>query len=178
MSADSQPASKPPETHVGRLAAVLRVIATQVEAAARDTDAPTEALVEAAHTVGSASQTLARCVFDFSGQPVRVFQDLMVLHDHLQSRAGKAAAAVQFHDRLVQSLSHVTASLTYLAEFISSGPKSISDWDSLREQIRGVLSMEQERMLFDMANEGATRDQIREVIAQNQEVTSGVVELF
>lgn len=170
--------SKPPATHVGQLAAVLRVIATQVEVAARETDAPTEALVEAAHTVGSASQTLARCVFDFSGQPVRVFQDLMLLHDDLQSRAGKAAAAVQFHDRLVQELSHVSSSLNHLAEFISNGPKSLSDWDELRAKIRGALSMEQERMLFDMANDGATRDQIREVIVQNQEIASGAVELF
>ena len=37
----------------------------------------------------------------------------MVLHDDMHARATKAATAIQFHDRLVQCLTHVSASLTY-----------------------------------------------------------------
>jgi len=72
----------------------------------------------------------------------------MVLHDDLHTRAGRAVTAVQFHDRLVQCLTHVCSSLSYLAEFISSGsgPKSDAEWNELRECVRGIHSMEQERI--------------------------------
>jgi hypothetical protein len=119
---------------------LLGVIASQIEAALHETNAPAATLVEAAHSLGGATQTIARCLFDFSGSPARVFQDLMVLHDDLHSRAGKAATAIQFHDRLVQSLTHVCASLSHLAKFMSSDstPKSAAEWNELKERVRAA----------------------------------------
>src|ERR1700732_2754206 len=94
-----------------KLVFMLGTIAAQIEAALHETDAPAGALVETVHSMSKATQTIARCIFDFSGSPARVFQDLMVLHDELDTRAGKAATAIQFHDRLVQCLTHVCSSL-------------------------------------------------------------------
>jgi hypothetical protein len=119
--------------------ALLRVITAQIETALQETNAPATTLVETAHTLTDATQTLARCIADFSGSPVRVFQDLMVLHDDLHARSGKAVAAIQFHDRLVQSLTHVCTSLSRLADFISAGaPKSAAEWSELAESIRAA----------------------------------------
>jgi hypothetical protein len=163
-----------------QLVSMLGVIASQIEAALHQTDAPAATLVETAHSMGNATQTIARCLFDFSGSPARVFQDLMVLHDDLHARAGKAATAIQFHDRLVQCLTHVCSNLSYLAEFISSGggPKSVAEWDGLRERIRGIHSMEQERALFDLLNSGASSDEKQTAIAKPQVSGAGKVELF
>jgi len=161
---------------------MLGVISAQIEAALHETDAPAATLVETAHAMSKATQTLARCVFDFSGSPARVFEDLMVLHDDLHARAGKAATAIQFHDRLVQCLTHVCSSLAYLGEFISSGggPKSAAEWNELRERVRGIHSMEQERILFDLLNSGASIDETQTALARHQGSTGGAgkVELF
>lgn len=169
-----------PSPQTDKLVAMLGVIAAQIEAALHETDAPAATLVEAAHSMNTATQTIARCLFDFSGSPVRVFQDLMVLHDDLHTRAAKATTAVQFHDRLVQNLTHVASSLSYLATFISSssGAKSTAEWDELAERVRAIHSMEQERMLFDLLSRGASPDEKRAAFANNQGSGAGNVELF
>lgn len=122
------------------IVSLLGVIASQIERALHETNAPASTLVEAAHSMSGATQIIARCLADFSGSPARVFQDLMLLHDDLHSRAGKAAAAIQFHDRLVQSLTHVCSSLSRLSEFISSdgAPTSATEWNELKERIRAA----------------------------------------
>ncbi len=165
-----------------RLVSMLGVIAAQIEAALHETDSPAATLVETAHSMSTATQTIARCLFDFSGSPARVFQDLMVLHDDLHSRAGKAVTAVQFHDRLVQCLTHVCSNLSYLAEFMSSGsgPRSGAEWDALQERVRGIQSMEQERVLFDLLNRGAAAEETQTAMAKHKAGGSGAgkVELF
>jgi hypothetical protein len=161
------------------LVSMLGIIASQIEAALHETDAPAATLVETAHSMGKATQTIARCLFDFSGSPARVFQDLMVLHDELHTRASKAGTAIQFHDRLVQCLTHVCSNLSYLAEFISSsGPKSLAEWDALRARIREIHSMEQERVLFELLNSGASSEEKQTAIAKPLASGAGKVELF
>jgi hypothetical protein len=165
-----------------RLVSMLGVIASQIEAALHETDAPAATLVETAHSLGTATQTIARCLMDFSGSPARVFQDLMVLHDDLHARSGKAVTAIQFHDRLVQCLTHVCSNLSYLAEFMSSGsgPKSAAEWDDLQERVREIHSMEQERVLFDLLNRGVAAEDTQTSIAKHKAGGSGAgkVELF
>jgi hypothetical protein len=136
---------------VDRLAGLLAILSAQIEAAMHETDAPAATLVETAHAMNTATETLAKSLFDFAGSPARVFQDLMVLHDEMHARATKAATAIQFHDRLVQCLTHVSSSLTFVSEFVcGGGSKSAADWDQLRDRIRGLMSMEGERALFDL----------------------------
>ncbi len=120
--------------------ALLGVITSQIEVALQETNAPASTLVEAVHSMSGATQIIARCLSDFSGSPARVFQDLMLLHDDLHSRAGRAGAAIQFHDRLVQSLTHVCASLSRLAEFMSSdnAPRTAAEWNELKERVRAA----------------------------------------
>jgi len=165
-----------------KLVEMLGVISAQIEAALHETNTPMNALVETAHAMTKATQTVARCVFDFSGSPARVFQDLMVLHDEMHAGGAKAATAVQFHDRLVQYLTHVCSSLSYLAEFVASdsGSKSDAEWEALRERIRRIHSMEQERVLFDLLSSGASAAEKQAAVEQHREASSGVgeVELF
>jgi hypothetical protein len=136
-----------------RLADMLAVMSAQIEAALLESNAPAATLVETAHAMGQATHTIAKSLMDFSGSPTRVFQDLMMLHDDMHARSGKAATAVQFHDRLVQCLTHVSAGLTMMAEFVAGGSsRSADDWDAFRDRIRALLNMEGERALFDRLN--------------------------
>ena len=134
----SQPDTSQQQTD--NVVALLGVIGSQIEAALHETDGPASTLVEAVHSMSGATQVIAQCLADFSGSPARVFQDLMLLHDDLHSRAGRAGAAIQFHDRLVQSLTHVRSSLSRIAEFMSSdsAPRSAAEWNELRERIRAA----------------------------------------
>jgi hypothetical protein len=160
---------------------LLAVIASQIEAALIETNAPAATLVETAHSMSRATQTVARCLFDFSGSPARVFQDLMVLHDDLHSQAAKAITATQFHDRLVQCMAHVCSSLSHLTQFMSSdsAPKSAAEWNELKERVRGIHSMEQEqRASCDLLNDGSPSDEKQTATAQRQASGAGKVELF
>jgi hypothetical protein len=172
----------PAPSQQDELVAMLGVIASQIQSALRETDAPATTLVETAHSLAKATQTVAACLFDFSGSPARVFQDLMVLHDELHSRAGKAATAIQFHDRLAQCLSHVCSNLTYLAEFMSAGDKNKTpaDWAQLRERVRSTHSMEEERALFDQLNRAASPDEQQQAVDNHRGAVGGAgkVELF
>ena len=53
---------------------MLAVMAVQIDAALQESDAPAATLVETAHALTQATETVARCVFDFSGSPTRVFR--------------------------------------------------------------------------------------------------------
>jgi hypothetical protein len=164
------------EKPVDKLAGMLQVMSAQIDAALHESNAPATTLVETAHAMGQATQTIAKSLFDFSGNPTRVFQDLMLLHDDMHARATKAATAIQFHDRLAQCLMHVSASLSLLSEFVANGGEnSGQDWDKLRERIRGLMSMDGERALLDTLSgvpepTGATK--------KRTEAENGNVELF
>jgi hypothetical protein len=164
------------DKQVDNLAAMLQLMSAQIDAALRESDKPATTLVETAHAMGQATQTIAKSLFDFSGNPSRVFQDLMVLHDDMHSRATNAATAVQFHDRLAQCLMHVSASLSLLSEFVANGgAKSGQEWDTLSGRLRNLMSMDRERALFDSltgSQEPAGGANAR------PEVESGKVELF
>jgi len=177
----NQPASLQSQ-EIENLVSMLGVIGAQIERALHETDAPAAILVETAHSMSTATQTIARCLFDFSGSPARVFQDLMVLHDDMHTRSGKAVTAIQFHDRLVQCLTHVCSSLTYLAQFMASGDaeKSEAQWSELREQVRKIHSMEQERVLFDLLTGSASSAEKQSLTAGSRGTAGGAgeVELF
>ena len=128
------------QQHRDNIVELLGIILSQVKVALHETDAPASTLVEAVHSMSGATQVIAQCLADFSGSPARVFQDLMLLHDDLHSRAGKAGAAIQFHDRLVQSLTHVCSSLSGIAEFMSSdsAPRTAAEWNELKERVRAA----------------------------------------
>lgn len=180
---DQRPAQ--PGTERERISALLGIIAAQIDAAMRETDPPATTLVELAYSTNTAAQTVAKCLFDFAGSPAKVFQDMMVLHDDLHARAAKAATATQFHDRLSQTLMHIITSLNFLAAFmLKPGAKTPAEWNELNDRIRKIHSMEKERILFDMLNKGASKEEQKaalEAQARSERGTesgSGKVELF
>jgi hypothetical protein len=174
----NQPASLQSQ-EIENLVSMLGVIGAQIERALHETDAPAAILVETAHSMSTATQTVAKCLFDFSGSPARVFQDLMLLHDDMHTRSGKAITAIQFHDRLVQCLTHACSSLTYLAQFMASGSaaKSEAQWNELRERVREIHSMEQERALFDLLAGGESSAEKQTAAASSRGNASGAGEV-
>jgi len=133
------------------LVGLLGLAASQIEVALRETEAPVAALGEVITGLGD-------------------------------SAAGRAAAtALQFHDRLMQRLSHVRDTLSALAEFLGAPDEggTGADWDKLRADIRSRYSMEQERVIFDLLLRGSSPDEVLQALAELRSGgAAGRVDLF
>jgi hypothetical protein len=132
-SGPGQRKPRPPAPASDReLVSLLALAASQIEVALREAEAPVAVLAEIVAGLGPGAE------------------------------AERATTALQFHDRLVQRLSHVQETLASLAKFVGArshvGPAS--NWARLRDSIRGRFSMEQERVMFDLLVGGATPDQV------------------
>lgn len=170
-----------PSQHA-ELVSILGVIASQIQSAMQETDAPASVLVETAHSLAQAAQTVASCLSDCSTSPAGVVKDLTGLQADLQSRAAQAATAIQFHDRLVQRLTHVCSNLNHLAEFMTADDqgKTPGDWAALRERVRSTHSMEAERTLFDRLNRAGSPEEQQQAVEESRGAAAGEnkVELF
>jgi hypothetical protein len=122
------------------LADLLGALAGQIRDAMAITHEPMETLVATVHDMQQATQILALGVMDFSGQPARVFEDLVNLHNDLAIKSSKSITAVQFHDRHVQILTRVCDSLSFMADAIARnhGALSAADAAELDARVQAV----------------------------------------
>ena len=122
----------PPNESADELVGLLGLAASQIEIALREAEAPIAQLASFIESAG------------------------------ITNGSSGAAVALQFHDRLTQRLTHVRDTLAYLAKFVGNqtGNRSQTNWQQLRQDIRGQYSMEQERVIFDLLVGGATPDQV------------------
>lgn len=99
----------------------------------------------------------------------------------IMRRVRDAAVALQFHDRLVQRLSHAREALEVLAGAVADRHQhhSRADWDRLRDGIRAQYSMEQERVIFDLLVGGASPESVLDTLKNLRDTgTPGHVDLF
>jgi hypothetical protein len=120
------------------LAAVLELVAMQLEVAMQNAAAQAERL----------SESVAE--FSVSGAQLRAAADPMVAQHAaaIVENAHRAMMAMQFHDQLAQRVTHVREALGDLHDELRSGKES--DWSELLRKMRAHYTMEDERRLFDM----------------------------
>jgi hypothetical protein len=120
------------------LAAVLELVAMQLEVAMQNAAAQAERL----------SESVAE--FSASGAQLRAAADPMVAQHAaaIVENAHRAMMAMQFHDQLAQRVTHVREALGDLHDELRSGKES--DWSELLRKMRAHYTMEDERRLFDM----------------------------
>ena len=120
------------------LAAVLELVAMQLEVAMQNAAAQAERLS------GSVAE------FTAIGVRLRAANDPS-LAPHvtaIQEEAGKAMMAMQFHDQLAQRVSHVRDALGDVHDELLGG--NTPDWSELVRKMRSHYTMEDERRLFDL----------------------------
>ena len=138
------------------LAAVLELVAMQLEVAMQSAAAQAE--------------TLSLSVAEFTaiggrlGERARALQDpvLKAEVDSIAAQAQRALMAMQFHDQLAQRVTHVRDALGDVHDELLT--EQTPDWNALVRKMRGHYTMEDERRLFDLvlwAFPGA-KDQQRE----------------
>jgi hypothetical protein len=151
------------------LVSLLGLAASQIEVSLRDSEGPVATLGRAVGALAAAAEVLEGSLAQLPDGPGcdEVRRMLEAQRDALRRRAEESSVALQFHDRLVQRLTHVRDSLAALGDFVDArahhGPGA--DWDGLRRRIRDQYSMEQERVMFDLLVSGATPDQVLSALA-------------
>lgn len=161
------------------IVSLLGLAASQIEVALREEEAPIATLGRSVTQLAAAAEALDAALATLpDGDARRAVEDK---RDALLADARDATVALQFHDRLVQRLTHVRDSLAWLGEFVDRhghrGPAA--GWDGLRDRIRSQYSMQQERLMFDLLVRGATPDEVLHALADlRRGGAAGHVDLF
>jgi hypothetical protein len=163
------------------IVSLLGLAASQIEVALREEEAPIATLGRGVTQLAGAAAALEVALAALPPDAAAARQAIETQRDTLRAEAREATVALQFHDRLVQRLTHVRDSLAWLGEFVDShghhGPAA--GWDGLRERIREQYSMQQERMMFDLLVRGATPDEVLHALADlRRGGAAGHVDLF
>lgn len=163
------------------IVSLLGLAASQIEVALREEEAPIATLGRSVTQLANAAEALDSALSALPPDAHEARRRLAEQRDALRADAREATVALQFHDRLVQRLTHVRDSLAWLGEFVDScghhGPAA--GWDGLRDRIRSQYSMQQERLMFDLLVRGATPDEVLHALADlRRGGAAGHVDLF
>lgn len=144
------------------LAAVLELVAMQLEVAMQNAAAQAERL----------SGSVA--AFTAIGARMRATLDpkLAEFAKSIEEEAGRAMMAMQFHDQLAQRVTHVRDALGDVHDELLAA--NAPDWNDLVAKMRAHYTMEDERRLFDLvmwAFPGAA-------VKRDEEALQSSVELF
>ena len=122
------------------LAAVLELVAMQLEVAMQNAAAQAE--------------TLSQSVAEFSAIGGRLRErasadpELAAQVEAIATQAQRAMMAMQFHDQLAQRVTHVRDALGDVHDELLCD--HTPDWNQLVRKMRGHYTMEDERRLFDL----------------------------
>ena len=133
------PASNPPDPPP--LAAVLKLIALQLEEAMRQSSAQAERLSKSVAEVTAIAGSLAARLGETADAA------LVAQVSALQAEARRAMTAMQFHDPLAQRVLHVRDALADIHEELRSGRNP--EWGALLARMRAQYTIDDERRLFD-----------------------------
>ena len=148
------------------LAAVLELVAMQLEVAMQNAAAQAE--------------TLSQSVAEFSAiggrlrEHARATKDVALAEDveSIAAQAQRAMMAMQFHDQLAQRVTHVREALGDVHdELLTDGTP---DWNQLVRKMRCHYTMEDERRLFDLVLWAFPGAQVK----RDEEALQSSVELF
>lgn len=124
------------------LAAVLELVAMQLEVAMQN--------------AASQAESLSGSVAEFAAMGARLGAQFRAGGDAalaaeaaaLEAEAHRAMMAMQFHDQLAQRVKHVCDALGEVHDGLLAG--DVHDWTELLRKMRSHYSMEDERRLFDL----------------------------
>ena len=148
------------------LAAVLELVAMQLEVAMQNAAAQAEQLSNSvAQSAVLGSKLAAR--LRASAAPELAAEALAI-----EAEAHRAVIAMQFHDQLAQRLNHVRDALGDVHDELVAGGSP--EWSALVSKMRGHYTMEDERRLFDMVLGGLTGSAAK----RGEDALPSSVELF
>ena len=161
--------------------AFVEMAKAQIAVALREAEAPGAELGATIADVAAVGRRLDALAAELRGIAPEAARAIGREVAYLTGSARGSSVAMQFHDRLVQRLTHAHDALQVLAGAIAdrhlhAGP---AEWERLRQEIRAQYSMEQERVIFDLLVGGANPDHVIDALKKLRESGSpGHVDLF
>ena len=162
----------------------LELGAAQLDAAIRESDARVDQLAAAVRAVASDARELQIQVRELDSDRVahteqpreRIRQLAARLHAHVQA----TVVSLQFYDKLIQRLTHVSDGLAIPSDATAAEPDpSRSDWNAMLEQVRSRYTMVEERVLFDFMMRGLSADQmLKALTGLRAETAPGELDVF
>lgn len=165
----------------GEVIAFVDMAKAQIAIALREAEPAVAELGAMVSDVGSVARRLEALATSVRAQDAALAESIASETHALTERARAAAVSLQFHDRLVQRMTHAHDALDVLAGAIADRRRHHrpADWDRLRQQIRARYSMEQERVIFDLLVGGASTEHVVETLRELRESgTPGHVDFF
>ncbi len=144
------------------ISAILQLAAMQIEVALRNADSQVSTLSDAVAGIALVTAELPPTMKEYGVA--------------LRTHAREAMMAMQYHDQMVQRLSHVRDALSELQQALTSNVGQ-NDWHDILRSVRNQFSMEDERMLFDQILAWPT-DKVLMQSSSSVDSKQGHVELF
>ena len=162
----------------------LELGAAQLDAAIRDSDAKVEALTAAVTAIASDARELQRQVHALdNGSAAQVGQArerILQLAAQLDAQVQVTVMSMQFYDKLIQRLTHVSEGLAIPSDATGAErDPSRSDWNAMLEQVRSRYTMVEERVLFDFMMRGLNAAQMLKALnGLRAAAAPGAIEVF
>jgi hypothetical protein len=151
------------------LAAVLELVAMQLEVAMQNAAAQAERLSASVAEFTAIGARIRAGVDPALNENARTV--LATTATAIEAEAGRAMMAMQFHDQLTQRVTHVRDALGDVHDELLAG--DAPQWNELVARIRAHYTMEDERRLFDLvmwAFPGATSQREEEALPSSVEL--------
>ncbi|MGH8606531.1 MAG: STAS domain-containing protein [Gammaproteobacteria bacterium] len=142
---------------------MLDLAIAQIEAALGEGDDGMAALSGSFAGIASELKAMEQALWEIPSDqaPVELVDTVESYRQAIAKNVSAAVVGLQFYDQLVQRLSHARDGLACLAELVvdESRARLPAAWSDLMQTLRAKYSMSQERSLFDILMNGATREE-------------------
>ncbi|HEX6636808.1 MAG TPA: hypothetical protein VF033_04050 [Steroidobacteraceae bacterium] len=128
------------------LAAVLELVAMQLEVAMQNAAAQAERLSQSVAEFSAIGARMRAGIAADMGEQASAA--LAAAAEAIEAEAARAMVAMQFHDQLAQRVTHVRDALGDVHDELLAGDSP--QWNELVAKMRAHYTMEDERRLFDL----------------------------
>lgn len=162
----------------------LELGSAQLDAAIRDSDAKVGQLTAAVTALASDARELQLQLRGLdSGDAAQVGparERIGQLAAQLDAQVQVTVMSVQFYDKLIQRLTHVSDGLAIPSDATAAeADPSRSDWNAMLDQVRSRYTMVEERVLFDFMMRGLSADQMLQALTGlRAETAPGELDVF
>jgi len=177
-------------SHVKETINMLYLAVCQIEATMSESNKSVETLTSAftklaSHTIAIGQQAEQ---LQTTSELSPFKSDLIETTGEMQVNINASIQAFQFYDRICQRLDHIARSLEKMSGLMADGQQlsQPSEWQTLKDYIKGSYTMEAERIMFEYIMRGGSVDEALKIYnhhfekekAKSPDADNDEIELF
>lgn len=133
------------------------------------------------HKLSTLSTEIFRDIRQLKDQVSKEDAELLAAVTRLEAKTNAALAHFQFFDLMSQRIDHGVQSVSLLSAYLKDKEITLADdcWHQFRESITRKFALEQEKELFELMMNGATREEAVQSMQKKRDITKSLcVEYF